>query len=185
MVHAHAHHHPETDHHASPEAARLMRLAGYASVAVASVLLIAKHRDAAARLGRTFQTRSAAKTYWALVRGEEAELVTDENVAWFAARGPGSLVQRIRIPTLFIQGTGGTISLEDTLKVVTPKMIEEKLEEVLEPGSIRITSYRKENARPPSILPSVYGWTMASLPSTERRRSRIALSSSGVIGLAV
>jgi ferrous-iron efflux pump FieF len=42
MVHAHAHHHPETDHHASPEAARLMRLAGYASVAVASVLLIAK-----------------------------------------------------------------------------------------------------------------------------------------------
>src|SRR5581483_2020135 len=27
------------------------------------VLLVAKHRDAAARLGRTFQTRSAAKTY--------------------------------------------------------------------------------------------------------------------------
>jgi 23S rRNA pseudouridine955/2504/2580 synthase len=33
------------------------------------VLLVAKHRDAAARLGRTFQTRSAAKTYWALVQG--------------------------------------------------------------------------------------------------------------------
>jgi 23S rRNA pseudouridine955/2504/2580 synthase len=33
------------------------------------VLLVAKHRDAAARLGRTFQTRSAAKTYWALVAG--------------------------------------------------------------------------------------------------------------------
>ena len=33
------------------------------------VLLIAKHRNAAAKLGRTFQTRSAAKTYWALVRG--------------------------------------------------------------------------------------------------------------------
>jgi 23S rRNA pseudouridine955/2504/2580 synthase len=33
------------------------------------VLLIAKHRDAAAKLGRTFQTRSAAKTYWALVKG--------------------------------------------------------------------------------------------------------------------
>lgn len=33
------------------------------------VLLVAKHRDAAAKLGRTFQTRSAAKTYWALVRG--------------------------------------------------------------------------------------------------------------------
>jgi 23S rRNA pseudouridine955/2504/2580 synthase len=33
------------------------------------VLLVAKHRDAAARLGRVFQTRSAAKTYWALVKG--------------------------------------------------------------------------------------------------------------------
>ncbi len=42
MAHAHAHHHPETDHHASPEAARLMRLAGYASVGMASLLLVAK-----------------------------------------------------------------------------------------------------------------------------------------------
>lgn len=33
------------------------------------VLLVAKHRDAAAKLGRVFQTRSAAKTYWALVKG--------------------------------------------------------------------------------------------------------------------
>jgi 23S rRNA pseudouridine955/2504/2580 synthase len=33
------------------------------------VLLIAKHRDAAAKLGRIFATRSAAKTYWALVKG--------------------------------------------------------------------------------------------------------------------
>lgn len=33
------------------------------------VLLVAKHRDAAAKLGRIFQTRSAAKTYWALVQG--------------------------------------------------------------------------------------------------------------------
>lgn len=33
------------------------------------VLLVAKHRDAAAKLGRTFQTRSASKTYWALVAG--------------------------------------------------------------------------------------------------------------------
>jgi 23S rRNA pseudouridine955/2504/2580 synthase len=32
------------------------------------VLLVAKHRNAAAKLGRTFQTRSAAKTYWALVK---------------------------------------------------------------------------------------------------------------------
>jgi 23S rRNA pseudouridine955/2504/2580 synthase len=33
------------------------------------VLLVAKHRDAAAKLGRIFQTRSVAKTYWALVNG--------------------------------------------------------------------------------------------------------------------
>lgn len=33
------------------------------------VLLVAKTREAAAKLGRTFQTRSAAKTYWALVLG--------------------------------------------------------------------------------------------------------------------
>ncbi|MGI9403249.1 MAG: RluA family pseudouridine synthase [Hyphomicrobium sp.] len=33
------------------------------------VLLVAKHRDAAAKLGRIFRTRSAAKTYWALVKG--------------------------------------------------------------------------------------------------------------------
>lgn len=36
------------------------------------VLMIAKHRGAAAKLGRIFQTRSAAKTYWALVRGVPA-----------------------------------------------------------------------------------------------------------------
>lgn len=33
------------------------------------VLLVAKTRDAAAKLGKIFQTRSAAKTYWALVKG--------------------------------------------------------------------------------------------------------------------
>ncbi len=33
------------------------------------VLLVAKHRNAAAKLGRVFQTRSAAKTYWALLKG--------------------------------------------------------------------------------------------------------------------
>jgi 23S rRNA pseudouridine955/2504/2580 synthase len=32
-------------------------------------LLVAKHRQAAAKLGRIFQTRLAAKTYWALVCG--------------------------------------------------------------------------------------------------------------------
>ncbi len=33
------------------------------------VLLVAKTREAATKLGRTFQTRSAAKSYWALVHG--------------------------------------------------------------------------------------------------------------------
>lgn len=33
------------------------------------VLLVAKTRDVAAKLGRTFQSRSAHKTYWALVEG--------------------------------------------------------------------------------------------------------------------
>ena len=33
------------------------------------VLLVAKRREIAAKLGRVFQTRSAAKTYWALVKG--------------------------------------------------------------------------------------------------------------------
>ena len=33
------------------------------------ILLVAKTRDAAARLGKTFQSRSAGKTYWALVSG--------------------------------------------------------------------------------------------------------------------
>lgn len=33
------------------------------------VLLVAKTRQAASRLGKTFQSRSAAKTYWALVNG--------------------------------------------------------------------------------------------------------------------
>jgi ABC-2 type transport system ATP-binding protein len=34
---------------------------------------------------------------------------SDEDVAWFAARGPGALVDRIRIPTLLIQGTVDTL----------------------------------------------------------------------------
>jgi 23S rRNA pseudouridine955/2504/2580 synthase len=33
------------------------------------ILLVAKTRDAAAKLGKTFQSRSAGKTYWALVSG--------------------------------------------------------------------------------------------------------------------
>jgi len=34
---------------------------------------------------------------------------SDEDVSWFAARGPGALVERIRIPTLLIQGTVDTL----------------------------------------------------------------------------
>ena len=34
---------------------------------------------------------------------------SDEDVNWFAARGPGALVQRIKIPTLLIQGTVDTL----------------------------------------------------------------------------
>ena len=53
------------------------------------VLLVAKTRDAAAKLGKTFQSRSAAKTYWALVNGVpkplqgkiEAALVKGTNAA--------------------------------------------------------------------------------------------------------
>lgn len=53
------------------------------------VLLVAKTREAAAKLGKTFQSRSAAKTYWALVNGVpkplqgkiEAALVKGTNAA--------------------------------------------------------------------------------------------------------
>jgi len=34
---------------------------------------------------------------------------SDEDVQWFASRGPGALVSRIRIPTLLIQGTADTL----------------------------------------------------------------------------
>ena len=34
---------------------------------------------------------------------------SDEDVQWFASRGPGALVDQIRIPTLLIQGTADTL----------------------------------------------------------------------------
>jgi 23S rRNA pseudouridine955/2504/2580 synthase len=52
------------------------------------VLLIAKHRDAAAKLGRVFQTRSAAKTYWALVRGVPKPPQGKVEAALVKAAGP-------------------------------------------------------------------------------------------------
>ena len=52
------------------------------------VLLVAKTRDAAARLGRTFQTRSAAKTYWALVAGVPKPPQGKVEAALVKASGP-------------------------------------------------------------------------------------------------
>jgi 23S rRNA pseudouridine955/2504/2580 synthase len=52
------------------------------------VLLVAKHRDAAAKLGRIFQTRSAAKTYWALVKGVPRPPQGKVEAALVKAAGP-------------------------------------------------------------------------------------------------
>jgi 23S rRNA pseudouridine955/2504/2580 synthase len=52
------------------------------------VLLVAKHREAAAKLGRVFQTRSAAKTYWALVRGVPKPPQGKVEAALVKASGP-------------------------------------------------------------------------------------------------
>jgi len=52
------------------------------------VLLVAKHRDAAAKLGRVFQTRSAAKTYWALVTGVPKPPQGKVEAALVKASGP-------------------------------------------------------------------------------------------------
>lgn len=52
------------------------------------VLLVAKTREAAARLGRVFQTRSAAKTYWALVRGVPKPPQGKVEAALVKASGP-------------------------------------------------------------------------------------------------
>jgi 23S rRNA pseudouridine955/2504/2580 synthase len=59
------------------------------------VLLVAKHRDAAARLSRLFQTRSAAKTYWALLQGVPKPPQGKVEAALVKARGPeGDRVRR-------------------------------------------------------------------------------------------
>lgn len=52
------------------------------------VLLVAKHRDAAAKLGRIFQTRAAAKTYWALVKGVPRPAQGKVEAALVKAAGP-------------------------------------------------------------------------------------------------
>jgi 23S rRNA pseudouridine955/2504/2580 synthase len=61
------------------------------------VLLVAKHRDAAAKLGRVFQTRSAAKTYWALVNGVPKPPQGKIEAALVKAAGPdGDRVRKAR-----------------------------------------------------------------------------------------
>lgn len=61
------------------------------------VLLVAKHRDAAAKLGRIFQTRSAAKTYWALVNGVPKPVQGKVEAALVKASGPdGDKVRKAR-----------------------------------------------------------------------------------------
>lgn len=61
------------------------------------ILLVAKTRDAAARLGKTFQTRSAAKTYWALVKGVPKPPQGKIEAALVKASGPdGDRVRKAR-----------------------------------------------------------------------------------------
>lgn len=61
------------------------------------VLLVAKHREAAAKLGRVFQTRSAAKTYWALVKGVPRPPQGKVEAALVKAAGPeGDRVRKAR-----------------------------------------------------------------------------------------
>jgi 23S rRNA pseudouridine955/2504/2580 synthase len=52
------------------------------------VLLVAKTREAAAKLGRVFQTRSAAKTYWALIKGVPKPPQGKVEAALVKASGP-------------------------------------------------------------------------------------------------
>lgn len=52
------------------------------------VLLVAKNRDAAAKLGNIFRTRSAAKTYWALVQGVPKPPQGKIDAALVKAAGP-------------------------------------------------------------------------------------------------
>lgn len=61
------------------------------------VLLVAKTREAASRLGKTFQSRSAAKTYWALVRGVPRPPQGKIEAALVKASGPdGDRVRKSR-----------------------------------------------------------------------------------------
>jgi ABC-2 type transport system ATP-binding protein len=47
--------------------------------------------------------------YDTVVNGETTGKVPQSDLDWYASKGPGSLVNRIKIPTLFIQGTADTL----------------------------------------------------------------------------
>jgi ABC-2 type transport system ATP-binding protein len=47
--------------------------------------------------------------YDTVINGEATGKVPQEDLDWFAAHGPGDLVNRIRVPTLLIQGTADTL----------------------------------------------------------------------------
>ena len=61
-------------------------------------LLGGKHRNAAAKLGRIFQTRSAAKTYWALVKGVPRPPQGKVEDALVKVAGPGGDRVRKALP---------------------------------------------------------------------------------------
>jgi 23S rRNA pseudouridine955/2504/2580 synthase len=61
-------------------------------------LLVAKHRQAAAKLGRIFQTRTVAKTYWALVKGVPKPLQGKVDAALVKASGPAGDRVRKALP---------------------------------------------------------------------------------------
>lgn len=61
------------------------------------VLVVAKNRDTAARLGKMFQTRSVQKIYWALVRGLPKPMQGKVEAALVKASGPeGDRVRKAR-----------------------------------------------------------------------------------------
>ena len=51
------------------------------------------------------------------VRPRRPGTISDEDVQWFASRGPGSLVDKIQHPTLLIQGTADTLfTLDEAIR---------------------------------------------------------------------
>jgi len=88
------------------------------------------------------------------VTGHKVNILVIDDLAWRAVKWHPT-TQRM-FPGFTVPGA---------VQVVTVKMIEEKLSEVMEPGSIRVVSYRKENLRSPTTssttdLRSVIGANM-------------------------